>query len=444
MTARVSLTMIVKNEAATLAHCLSSVRDLVDEMIVVDTGSSDNSKDIAKQHGACVFELPWPDSFAVARNESICHAAGQWLLWLDADEHIDEPNRAKLRSLLANLQDDNASYVMRQRSAAASGSAILADHVRLFRNHPAIRWDYRVHEQIPPSLCKAGHIVRATDIVIEHSGYLDAGQARGKLERNLRLLRLDVADRPNDPFVLFNLGWTLTNLDHWSEAVPLLQRGLQHAHPVYFLTPKLYALLARCHRSLDQLAEAWAVSQAGHVRYPHDTELLFLKELLQGQLCHQRGDNAAARRCWTQLLEDRSPTVAAPAADGIFRSIDTGVCGPLARQHLAWLDFDEGRFADAENHWRTILADMPTCTPARLGLAELYLQQKRWSELVDLLNELEPHAPQQAAGFRARMNRASHDFTAPLPEAIAAEQVECLPPDAGLMFTVIVAADVSE
>jgi hypothetical protein len=80
--------MIVKKEAATLGRCLASVRDIVDEIIVVDTGSSDNTKDIARQYSARVFDLPWPDSFVAARNESLCHATGQWLLWLDADFNL--------------------------------------------------------------------------------------------------------------------------------------------------------------------------------------------------------------------------------------------------------------------------------------------------------------------------------------------------------------------
>src|SRR5690348_12951833 len=123
MTAHTSLTMIVKNEAATLAACLASVQGIVDEIIVVDTGSGDASKDIARQHGACVFDLAWPDSFAAARNESLRHATGQWLLWLDADESFDETNRDKLRSLLANLPDDNAAYVMHQHSPASHGGS---------------------------------------------------------------------------------------------------------------------------------------------------------------------------------------------------------------------------------------------------------------------------------------------------------------------------------
>jgi hypothetical protein len=197
---------------------------------------------------------------------------------------------------------------------------------------------------------------------------------------------------------------------------------------------------------LDQLAEAWAVCHAGHVHYPHDTELLFLQGLLEGQLCHQRGDLAGARRCWTQLLEKRFATATAPTADNIFRSIDTGVRDPLARQHLAWLDYDEGRFADAENHWRTILAEMPSCMPARLGLAELYLQQRRWGELVDQLNILEAHGLPQAVSLRARMNQVRQEFNVPMQEAIGAEQTGCVhgPHDATWIFTAIAAADASE
>ncbi|MGH7224869.1 MAG: glycosyltransferase, partial [Gemmataceae bacterium] len=435
MTARLSLTTIVKNEAATLAHCLASVQDLVDEIIVVDTGSLDATQDIARRHGARVFEMPWPDSFAAARNESIRQASGQWLLWLDADEYFDEANRDKLRVLLADLPDDNSAYVMQQRSHAANGSATLVGQVRLFRNHPAIRWDYRVHEQILPSLKKAGHAVRFSDLAIDHSGYLDPALRHKKLERNLRLLHLDLAERPNDAFTLFNLGWAFADLGRGGDAIPLLQRSLQHSHNADSITPKLYALLTQCLRRLGQYDRAWAVCQAGHVRCPDDAELLFLK----GQLCHQRGDRAAARGCWMQLLADqtsrsltvaaphrsltvaaphRSLTVAAPhrsltvaaQTDGVFTSVDAGLRGPLVRHHLAVLDREEGRLADAEQHWQTLLAELPSYHPARVALAELYLRQSRWSELEPLLAELVPYAPLDAALLRARMHLARKEF----------------------------------
>jgi tetratricopeptide (TPR) repeat protein len=411
MTAGISLTMIVKNEAATLGRCLASVRDLVDEIIVVDTGSSDNTKDIARQYDAGIFDLPWPDSFAAARNESIRHASGQWLLWLDADEYFDDAQRSKLRQLISGLSDESAAYVMRQRSAAANGSATLVGQVRLFRNHPEIRWDYRVHEQILPSLKRAGHAVRNTAIVLEHSGYVDPALRHQKLDRNLRLLNLDLAERPNDPFTLFNLGWSFADSGRIPEAIPLLQRSLQHSHNADSITPKLYSLLSQCHRRLGQYDQAWAVCQAGNARCPDDAELLFLK----GQLCHQRGDRAAARECWTQLLAPRSATGETPVpphADGVFTSVDAGLHGPLVRHHLAVLDRDEGHLADAEKNWRTILDDTPDYHPARLGLAELYLRQERWPELETILAELSPHAPLDAAVLQARMNLARRDFAA--------------------------------
>jgi hypothetical protein len=88
----------------------------------------------------------------------------------------------------------------------------VVDHVRLFRNLPDVRWKYRVHEQILPALRATGAEVIFTDIVIQHTGYLDPAFTRQKLERNLRLLHLDHVDHPNDPYILFHLGWAYLEL----------------------------------------------------------------------------------------------------------------------------------------------------------------------------------------------------------------------------------------
>jgi glycosyltransferase involved in cell wall biosynthesis len=151
---RVSLTMIVRNEEANLSGCLASAADLVDEIIVVDTGSTDRTKEVAGRLGARVYDFPWCDDFAAARNESLRHATGQWIFWLDADDRLDEENRGKLQALLAGLKTENVAYVMRccSQSGATGGSTAAVDHVRLFPRHPEIRWQYRVHEQILPSV----------------------------------------------------------------------------------------------------------------------------------------------------------------------------------------------------------------------------------------------------------------------------------------------------
>ena len=411
MTARISLTMIVKNEAATLGRCLASVQDLVDEIIVVDTGSTDDTKDIARQHGARVFDLPWPDSFAAARNESLRHANGQWLLWLDADEYFDDANRDKLRTsspTCPTTTPPTSCSSFRRRN----GSATLVGQVRLFRNHPAIRWDYRVHEQILPSLKRAGHAIRFTDIAIDHSGYLDPALRHKKLERNLRLLHLDHAERPDDAFTLFNLGWAFADLGRCADAIPFLQRSLQHSHNADSITPKLYSLLTQCHRRLGQHAEAWTVCQAGHVRCPDDAELLFLK----GQLCHQRGDRAAARPAGRNCSSPCSRPLARsplPSGDGVFTSVDAGLRGPLVRHHLALLDREEGHVADAETHWQRILDEYAVVSagPRRIGRT-VFADKNAGRSWRRCLPSWRPHAPLDAAVLRARMYLARKEFAA--------------------------------
>jgi glycosyltransferase involved in cell wall biosynthesis len=151
---RVSLCMIVKNEENNLPSCLSSVADLVDEIIIVDTGSRDRTKEIAAQHGARVIDFLWCGSFAAARNAGLEHATGDWIFWLDGDECLDESNRQRFRALKESLKPEGAAYFMKQQSQSRPTGAAhnTVDQIRLFRRHPHVRWSYRVHEQILPTV----------------------------------------------------------------------------------------------------------------------------------------------------------------------------------------------------------------------------------------------------------------------------------------------------
>ena len=106
---RCSACLIVRNEERSLERTLASLADLVQEVIVVDTGSEDGTKEVAARQGARVADFQWVDDFAAARNESLRLATGEWIFWLDADEWLDEENRPKLRELLAGLGDENAA-----------------------------------------------------------------------------------------------------------------------------------------------------------------------------------------------------------------------------------------------------------------------------------------------------------------------------------------------
>jgi tetratricopeptide (TPR) repeat protein len=430
---RLSVTVIARDEEATLPACLASAAGLADEVVVVDTGSADRTRDVAAAHGARVLDFPWRDDFAAARNEALRHATGDWVLWLDADDRLDDANRDKLRDLLAGLGDDNAAFVLKNRSGHGR-DATTVDQVRLFRNHPDARWEYRVHEQILPALRRAGFALHFTDIVIHHAGYQDPALTRRKLERNLRLLLLEQAEQPDDPFTLFNLGWAHAELGRPAEALPHLLRSLERSQPGDSIVRKLYALVAGCHRRLGRPAEALAACRLGRVHYPDDEELL----LLQGSLHAEQGDAAGAEACWRRLPDGAGPGAAPagaglpPLGDGAFRSVPEGLRGRLARHCLAGLCRAQGRDAEAEAHWRAALDDDPSFLPAVVGLAELFLARGRWDDLEQAADRLaqEPDGACEAAVFRARGLLARRDFPAArrLLDETAARFPRALPP----------------
>jgi tetratricopeptide (TPR) repeat protein len=400
--------MMVKNEEANLPACLESAAALVDEIIVIDTGSTDRTKDIAASFGAKVFEFAWVDSFAAARNAGLDQATGDWIFWLDADDRIDEENRQKLRWLFAQLGEENAAYVMKCRCLPEpeTGVATLVDHVRLFRRRPDVRWKYRVHEQILPAVRQAGGEVRATDIVIQHAGYLDAALRQKKMERDLRLLLLDYAQDPEEPFTLFNLGWAYEAAGRPAEALPLLQASLARSHAGDSIVRKLYPLLAACHRRLGQPDEALAACHEGRRFYPDDEQLLYL----EAELLHAGKDHAAAEACLLQLLGGAE----APH----FASVAEGLRGFKARHLLAVVYRDQGRSAEAEAHWQAAVGEAPGFVPAWAGLGELCLARGRVDDLDRLLAAWEVADPVggcesvAVAVLRARGLLARRDFAA--------------------------------
>jgi GT2 family glycosyltransferase/Tfp pilus assembly protein PilF len=393
-----SLFMIVRNEEHNLPACLRSVEGLFGQVVVADTGSTDSTRDVARRLGATVVEFPWCDDFAAARNASMAHATGDWLMWLDADDVLDAANRDKLRALLAGLRREPAAYVMDCVCLPdpRSESDTVVQHLRLFRNLPGLRWEYRVHEQILPSLRRSGVAVRFCGVAVHHTGYQDPALRRRKLDRDLRLLRLDEIDRPDDPYVLFNLGSNLQDRGQPAEALPYLRRSLERSEPRASIVRKLYALVAQCHRQLGDPLEALAACARGKAHYPEDAELLFL----EGLLWQQVGDLPAAEAAFLRLLTTKE----APH----FASVSGGLRGWKGRQNLAAVYHAMGRDDAAEALWRQVLAERPGFEPAWRGLGDVFLGQSRWAEVEEVARGLETHAH---AATEAEVLRACAQFT---------------------------------
>jgi glycosyltransferase involved in cell wall biosynthesis len=411
---RVSLCMIVRDEEHNLGDCLRPVAGLVDEMVVVDTGSRDGTRDVARACGARVVDFPWQDSFAAARNESLRHATGEWVLWLDADDRIDEDNRGKLQRLFGLLAAGNRVYMMKQWSAPERehGSALVVDHAQLFRRQPGVCWRYRVHEQILPALRDTGAKVVWTDVVIRHLGYRGAELRRHKLQRNLRLLQLEQAEQPDDAFTLFNLAGTYLDLGEFERVLPCLRRCLETAPAGATFVPKAYVMLAQTHRVVGRAADGLPFCREGLARFPGEVELWFE----EGMLHHAVKDAAGAQRCFERVLE-------LPARP-CYVGVDSGLRGHLARHHLALAHRAQGRPREAEAQWRAAVRDSPRYGPAWLGLAEVCLDQGRAAEVAALVEQLErePGGADTAAVLRARVALAQGDAAGArrvLAEAVA-------------------------
>lgn len=162
-----SLCMIVKNEEKKLEEFLFSIRDFVDEIIVVDTGSTDNSKDIALKFTSKVYDFKWNDDFAAARNFSISKAKGDWILVLDPDEVIDEKDLVKIKKIIEKDDKDFLGYRLIQKTFYNNKVISVRGICRLFRNDKRIKFIYPVHETVRESIKKLGRIGKS-GIIIKH------------------------------------------------------------------------------------------------------------------------------------------------------------------------------------------------------------------------------------------------------------------------------------
>jgi glycosyltransferase involved in cell wall biosynthesis/Tfp pilus assembly protein PilF len=211
-----SVCLIVKNEEKFLAQCLQSICGLAQQIVVVDTGSTDRTVEIAKESGAEIHSFAWNDNFADARNAALEHATGDWVLMLDADEELPAEQHSRL---LADMKK-SAALALRlpllNRGNEASGQNFVP---RLFRNAPGIFYAGRIHEQIFPTLVPHGkswglEIGFGTAELLHHGYTKEMLRDRNKIERNLNLLRQAVEENPNDANLMMNFGLELVRSEN--------------------------------------------------------------------------------------------------------------------------------------------------------------------------------------------------------------------------------------
>lgn len=204
---RLSLCMIVKNEVATLERCLQAARPHVDEIVVVDTGSTDGTIEIAKAYADVLDEIEWPNSFSVARNHSLDLASGDFILILDGDEYLE--GEESWRRLIAALTDRKlACLQLPVLNLMPEGELVSADrlwHERVFINHPSVRYSGSVHNQIQEAILTYAERHRKSisrvDAEIVHTGYALARETMvEKYKPRLVLLEHEVATASSERY----------------------------------------------------------------------------------------------------------------------------------------------------------------------------------------------------------------------------------------------------
>lgn len=226
---RLSVCMIVRNEAAVLGACLASVREIADELIIVDTGSTDGTVAIASEFEARVIEMPWPGDFSLARNRSLEAASGRWILVLDADETLRPEAQRALRTLTEAPAE--AAYKLVQVGSDYLGMPMRMEIVRLFPNRPDIRFTFPIHEQVDPALARAGVPVLGCGIELQHSGYDSPEKSAAKRAQYRRLIEEALARSPDQALALhlrYLSGVTYFEDKQWSLAADEFEWCVAH------------------------------------------------------------------------------------------------------------------------------------------------------------------------------------------------------------------------
>ncbi len=378
---RLGIVMIVRDEAERLPALFGDVAGLADEVVVVDTGSADGTREVCRRWGVTLVERPWRDDFAWARNQAIEAATTPYLLWLDGDDRVPAAAAERLAELRdgALAASPGAAYQVTVHNVDGSGGRIDSfRQVRLFPNRPAIRYRGAIHESFMESLPAAGVRVEELPVELLHSGYATREVRRAKAERNARLLRAEISREPTNVNARVHLAQALAGTGDAAGA-------------------------ARCMDGVLALAERVSGHAAARA------ELL----LLRAGFLRSAGDAAGALRDYEAAVRLRPgwgpavvPLAETLALEGGWERVAELVCGsapgfspgsfgaPLERleRTFGWLvgrcALEAGRAEEALPRLRAAFEGEPGRPDFRLDLARAALRLRRFEEARELLEPL--------------------------------------------------------
>jgi glycosyltransferase involved in cell wall biosynthesis len=377
--AGISLCMILKNEERFLAECLRSVRDVVDEINIVDTGSTDRTVEIAREFGANVIFREWRNDFGWARNESLAMATRRWTLVLDADEEIAAESLPLLRALRETPAALTGVYTRIQNVVDDLSGAATMTHVlaRLFPTTTRIRFRNVIHESV--TLDGDQHLVSVTSpVLIRHKGYTaDVMEGRSKIERNKPLLERAIREASDDSFSWFNFGVSAIVAGDFDGGIEALERMFAMPGPQRAFFPIGYVMLASGYADgRKDYDKAIALVDEGLERSPGHPNLVFTRaHLLSVQ---NRHDEA---REWYEKA------IAGEAEAHRHSMVDDEIWTWKAPLNMAATYVKDERFEDAVPWFERALANKPESALLRRMMGSAYERVGRYYDAERVFRE---------------------------------------------------------
>lgn len=362
----ISLCMIVRDEERVIEDCLKSARPFFDEVIVVDTGSNDRTKEIAAKYADKLLVFEWCDDFSAARNASLAEASSDWVFWMDADDTLPPDCGDAIVDAARNAPPDVHGFIVPvQFVNDGPGAGTRVDHVKLFRNLPGVRFEGRIHEQILGTLRSHGGLIGRCPAHVLHSGYDTSPEGQTKKRaRDEKLLKLDLEDRPGHPFVLFNIGMTAHFTNDHPTAIEWLQKCIAVSNPGDSHVRKAYSMLAVSLRELGRSDESLKALHDGLSVVGEDSELRFYL----GQSASDVGRFEEAAEHYERLLDHD--------ASGYYSSVDVGILGFKTRHNLASVYLSLNRRSDAKAQLSRALIEAPTFLISAFLLFDVALEDQ--------------------------------------------------------------------
>ncbi|MFZ5652168.1 MAG: glycosyltransferase [Bacillota bacterium] len=340
----IGLSMIVRDEESNLARCLDSVRGLVDEIVVVDTGSRDRTVEVARRYTDRVFSFPWSGDFSAARNYALDKTHSRWVFYLDADEELDA-SCGDIRSLVDGSGDIDAFFLPLYNQDEISGNYSRYLVLRLFRNSPGHRFQGRIHEQL--TVTRPGSVSIAGSPVINHRATSGKGRNR-KRGRNLQLLRQAVSEDPDNPFLQYYLGIEWLGLGRPQLALPCIEKACRDLtdHHLAFRVPAV-GYLVNCLHYMGRLQEAFCICMEESLRYPSYPDIFFKG----GLILEEMGEYQAAARWFGEACACGPPP--------LLYSHTMGTESFLALHHLGNCHEKMGMVGEAIDYYNRALESDP-------------------------------------------------------------------------------------